>query len=222
MSDDEDDGEKTMIMAPSAAGKRQPAPKARLVCVDTSVLVGASGSEIHLGGHEVTVGRGTENTVAINAEGMSRAHARFYPGDGKWGLADLGSTNGVRINNSKIESSWLKDGDTVAIGRVCYKYEVVPEVAAKPESAAPQIDLSDGEKTVVMKRVPQGSAPAAAATPKPAAAATPKPAAAATPKPKTTPKPAPAKTTKSDSGAMIWIFIGIGAALIGLAVALLI
>ena len=143
-----------MIIKRPAVATRQPPPKARLVCLDTSVLEGTSGAEILLDEHEVTVGRGSENTVVLIAEGISRAHARFYPGDNQWGLADLGSTNGVRVNKSKVDSAWLENGDTVAIGDVGYKYELITDAALKaalatpkPEPAAPQVDPNELEAT---------------------------------------------------------------------------
>jgi len=214
-----DDSDKTMVIKPSTAGKRQPPPKAHLVCVDRAVLKGGAGAEIHLDSTEVTIGRGSTNAVILKADGISRAHARIFPGDGVWGIADLGSTNGVRVNNSKIEQAWLAPGDTVAIGRVGYKYALVEERA---KSAAPaQLDLGEGEKTMIMRpgvrpadltpeATPGADAPAAGA-PQPA---TPKP---ATPKP-AAPKPTASKQhsaagstagTGKSGGMMVWVLLAV-------------
>jgi len=149
MASDDDSADKTMVIRPSAAGKRQPPPKARLTCVDVAVLKGGPGAEIRLDSVEITVGRASSNAVMLKADGISRVHARIFPGDGKWGIEDLKSTNGVRVNNSKIEQAWLEPGDTVAIGRVCYKYTL--ERDEKPAATPTQIDLGDYEKTVIMR-----------------------------------------------------------------------
>jgi len=206
MASDDDSADKTMVIRPSAAGKRQPPPKARLTCVDVAVLKGGPGAEIRLDSVEITVGRASSNAVMLKADGISRVHARIFPGDGKWGIEDLKSTNGVRVNNSKIEQAWLEPGDTVAIGRVCYKYTL--ERDEKPAATPTQIDLGDYEKTVVMR---PGARPAEAAAPSAAPAAEPaKPGPGAKPAPAAAPKPAAprASTPPRKSRALLWIVIG--------------
>jgi hypothetical protein len=95
---------------------------ALLRCVDTSVLRGPAGREIKLSTGEVTIGRGKENSVPVDGTGMSRVHARLYFSDDAWHVEDLGSTNGTRVNNSNVTRASLSDGDTLAFGRVCYKF----------------------------------------------------------------------------------------------------
>jgi len=215
VDDDDFESDKTMVMKPTAKGKRQPPPAATLTCVDTSILKGGPGSEIRLEAKEVTVGRGNTNTVALKAEGISRDHARFIAGDGVWGVEDRQSTNGVRVNNSRVEHAWLNPGDTVAIGRVCYKYTLA---TTKPAAAPAQLDLGDYEKTVIMRPGAGPAKPAAAPAAKPSPAPVAKPAVAVKPasaaKPAVAAKSATAKPARSEpaaqkSGAMLWIVIGV-------------
>ena len=93
-----------------------------LRCVDTSVLRDKSGREIKLDGNEISIGRGDNNSVRLNGIGVSRSHARITYENNIWQVEDLGSTNGTRVNNSNITRAALVDGDTVAFGRVCYKF----------------------------------------------------------------------------------------------------
>lgn len=195
---DDFDSDKTMVIKPTAAGKRQPPPAALLTCVDTSVLKGGPGSEIRLDGKEVTVGRSNHNAVALQADGISREHARFIAGDGVWGVEDRQSTNGVRVNNSRVEHAWLTPGDTVAIGRVCYKYALS---TALPAGAPAQLDLGASDKTMVMR-------PGASPTLELSAASAPKPAPAPTAQAAAKPEPAAAPAAQK-SGAMLWIVIAI-------------
>jgi predicted component of type VI protein secretion system len=192
----EDLGEKTHILRPKPAPVATKAPPAQLHCVDTSVLKNGVGALIKLGDGEVAVGRGDENQACLHAQGVSRNHARVFFENGAWTVEDLGSTNGTRVNNSKLDKKQvLTDGDTVAFGRACYKFQILKD-SDKGAQPAVDIDLGAGEKTVIMR--PSGAAasaaaPAAKASAKPAAPAAPKPAPQAAPKPapQAAPEPAP-------------------------------
>ena len=156
-----DDSDKTMVLKPTV--KKQIPPKAMLVAIDPAVLGGGPGAEVVLDGRGVSIGRGNENDVSLSAEGVSRNHARLFPGDGKWGVEDLGSTNGVYVNKTKITGEvWLKPGDIVSVGKVHYKLQLVEEKKEAPPP--PEIDISETDKTMVMSAVvrPQGATAGAA------------------------------------------------------------
>jgi len=162
--------DKTVILPPSA-GKKQPAPKARLVCAEPGTLADPAAAEVALEAGEVTLGRGDENSVVLKADGVSRVHAKVFPGDGAWGIEDLGSTNGVKVNGAKIHQTWLKPGDDIALGaaRLTYQPAAVP---AAERAASPGMDLGTGEQTVIMrpkKRAATGGERGAGAAAKPAA-----------------------------------------------------
>ena len=159
-ADDDNLSDKTMIMTPSAmSGERSPAPRSRLVCRNPDVLGSPAGQEILLDGAQVTIGRGAEHDVTPKADGISRNHAKFFPGDGAWGVEDLGSTNGVLVNGSKAKQAWLKSGDVVVLGTVQYAFEHLPEARADEEYDA----MREAEKTVVMRPTVKTQATAAAA-----------------------------------------------------------
>lgn len=103
-------------------GRVRASGQAILRCVDTSVLRDNGGREIKLDSNEVSIGRGDDNDVSINGIGVSRTHAKLYFLNEAWHVEDLGSTNGTRVNNSNVTQAPLSDGDTVAFGRVCYKF----------------------------------------------------------------------------------------------------
>lgn len=174
-SDDENGGDKTMIMAPSAmAGHRQPAPRARLVCKNPDSLGSPAGQEILLDAGAVTIGRSPEHDVSLKADGISRNHAKFFPGDGAWGVEDMGSTNGVLVNGAKGQQAWLKPGDLIVVGTVQYVFEHLQAEAPVSDDEADA--MAEAEKTVIMRPTvkrqvtgdaalqPQASAPAAAST----------------------------------------------------------
>ncbi len=98
----------------------------KLICLDQSRLPDPTrGLEIDLSGKEQTVGRGEENTVPLNATGISKRHARFYFSNGGWRVQDMGSTNGVHVNDAKVEDAPLKPGDTIKIGKIPFQFVMV-------------------------------------------------------------------------------------------------
>jgi hypothetical protein len=167
---DEEGFQKTMILAPSARTGEQKLPEAELICANPDALPDPVYARIRLHGEGLTIGRSGENTVSLNVDGMSRQHARLFPGGDMWGIQDLGSTNGVLVNGTRIKDTWLKHGDKVQIGRLRFTYEDVdrrqaPAPAATDDAGAPV------DKTMVMgSGGPRAeSAPGPAPAPEPAA-----------------------------------------------------
>jgi FHA domain len=76
------------------------------------------GTEYSLDSSAVTVGRSTQNVVAIEGDEFASArHARIEPRrDGVW-VNDLGSTNGTYVNGKQVsEPVMLRRGDRVQVG----------------------------------------------------------------------------------------------------------
>ena len=218
MADDGFDGsDKTMVLKPSV--KKQLPPKSVLVAIDPAVLAGGPGVEVLLDGRAIKIGRGSENEVALSIEGVSRNHARLFPGDGKWGVEDLGSTNGVYVNKTKISGEvWLKPGDIVSIGKVHYKLQLVEE--KKAAAPPPGIDLSNTDETMVMSAVPKPQGATADATATGSGAATQTSATqTATGRPRAT---STATARKETSGNALLILMVVGVVLIVGVVAMLV
>ena len=74
------------------------------------------------------IGRSRDCDIVLQDSNVSRRHAEIRPGaQGRWTVADLGSTNGVRVNGRDIGSGHaqpLTTGDHVAIGTVDARFEV--------------------------------------------------------------------------------------------------
>lgn len=86
------------------------------------MLRGEEGRIIELTESPVTLGRGADNTVSVDADGVSRRHARLYAEQGRWGIRDLGSTNGVLVNDTSTREAWLNHGDIVMLGKLPYRF----------------------------------------------------------------------------------------------------
>ena len=83
----------------------------------------------------IVIGRGSEADLRINDPGVSRRHAeiRVYGGAGEAGaetsvsVVDLGSTNGMLVNGSRVQQADLADGGTVKIGNTTMTVRFVPQ-----------------------------------------------------------------------------------------------
>jgi hypothetical protein len=83
----------------------------------------SDGTRVRLGDGVVTIGRAAECAVRLADTSVSRRHAEVRPtGDG-WTVADLGSTNGTKVNGAIVTERKLKDGDTISVGDSHIKYE---------------------------------------------------------------------------------------------------
>jgi hypothetical protein len=95
----------------------------RLVVASSPVL--DEGTEFTLDSTAVTIGRASQNTVAIDGDEFASArHVRIEPRrDGVW-VDDLGSTNGTFVNGVRIDRPRkLVDGDVVRAGETELRYE---------------------------------------------------------------------------------------------------
>lgn len=74
------------------------------------------------------VGRSRECDVVLGDSNVSRRHARIALEAGEWTIEDLGSTNGVQVNGSRIAApparTALRSGDRLDIGTVSARFEV--------------------------------------------------------------------------------------------------
>ncbi|HTL32715.1 MAG TPA: FHA domain-containing protein [Kofleriaceae bacterium] len=119
---------------------------------------------------EITIGRKEGNTIRLTERNVSRRHARILRNNGEVQIEDLGSYNGIRVNNARIaERVSLRISDQVQIGdyKLYLKAEGVEQVDDARTMPIERID--NALPTEVMPAVQQPPAPAVApaATPLP-------------------------------------------------------
>lgn len=90
-----------------------------------------------LGEGRVTIGRTEENDIVLPDTSISRQHAAIENINGDYYVVDLGSSNGVFLNNERIEKEKLKYWDEIQI------HNFVIKVMAKPGLAAARKDAVD-------------------------------------------------------------------------------
>ncbi|MFZ5919084.1 MAG: FHA domain-containing protein [Chloroflexota bacterium] len=68
-----------------------------------------------------TLGRGLTNTIVLADSFASTEHLRLSQRQGRWWLEDLGSRNGTRLNETRLEPNRpvaVIEGDLVGVGGV--------------------------------------------------------------------------------------------------------
>jgi hypothetical protein len=88
------------------------APLARL----REVRPNGTQREIELDGRPLAIGRATDNGLVIHDSRVSRHHARLQARRGTLVFTDLRSTNGSRVNGSRVAEVVLGEGDRIEIG----------------------------------------------------------------------------------------------------------
>lgn len=98
----------------------------RLVC-----LTGANKGESYvLMGNRIIIGRSEKADIRINDNKASREHAEVTKVGDNWVVTDLGSQNGLMINDKKVTQSPILESDKLIIGQTVFKFAKV-EVSSK-------------------------------------------------------------------------------------------
>ena len=71
-----------------------------------------------LAGERMTIGRSRECELVIDDPNVSRRHAELRKTIEGWMVADLGSTNGVKLNGRRVKEEVLRPGDKITLGLV--------------------------------------------------------------------------------------------------------
>jgi hypothetical protein len=114
---------RTMIY--STAGRVAEPLEERARSRHQTALLLMGGKRLVVGPGGATLGRSRHSDVMVDDPNVSRAHAEIRPRGGSWVLADLGSTNGSRLNGRRVEGSEvLKPGDEIELGTTVLTFEL--------------------------------------------------------------------------------------------------
>jgi pSer/pThr/pTyr-binding forkhead associated (FHA) protein len=64
-----------------------------------------------------TAGRHPGSDIFLDDVTVSRRHAEFRRDDGRFSIYDAGSLNGTYVNQRRVESTELANGDELQIGK---------------------------------------------------------------------------------------------------------
>lgn len=92
-----------------------------------TILAGpAAGAEFPLDAQRQVAGRSDAAQIRLEFASISAEHAAFELGEKGFGVRDLASTNGVRVNGQEVLSQWLEHGDRIQLGDLELQYVVEP------------------------------------------------------------------------------------------------
>jgi hypothetical protein len=111
----------TMVYSPDRDARPLAPPPA--APAGRALLVG-EGKRSVLSGSRVLIGRSRDCDVTLDDPNVSRRHAELRNEDGHWVVADLGSTNGVKVNGRRVEQAVLQPGDELAVGLARLHFEL--------------------------------------------------------------------------------------------------
>ena len=83
------------------------------------------GDPIPLLGTPLVVGRRESSDIVLRFPNVSGRHCELCIVDGYWVVKDLGSSNGVKINGTRVSEQRLEPGDTLSVAK--HDFEVVYE-----------------------------------------------------------------------------------------------
>lgn len=91
-------------------------------------LVGPDGT-LTLERERTSIGRGRSNDLVVHDSSVSREHAEVLLANGGFVVRDLDSTNGVRVNGSRVREHPLAPGDVLLLGNAELRFEPQPHGA---------------------------------------------------------------------------------------------
>lgn len=83
----------------------------------------------------LTVGRRESADIVLRFPNVSGNHCELSIVDGYWCVKDLGSSNGTKVNGSRVSEQRLEPGDTLSVAK--HEYEISYEPAKLGATGAP-------------------------------------------------------------------------------------
>src|SRR4051812_17250921 len=94
----------------------------------------------------IVVGRKSDCDLCLDHKGVSKLHCVLVKTDGLLVLRDLGSTNGTRVNGTRVRRAALLPNDKVSFANFHFKIHLGPEdapIVATPNEHTQALDMAD-------------------------------------------------------------------------------
>lgn len=77
-----------------------------------------------LGDRPISIGRAKSSTIVLDDASVSRLHAIVSANlDGQWQIVDRDSSNGVKVNGTKVKEATLRPDDEIMVGEFHIRFE---------------------------------------------------------------------------------------------------
>jgi len=118
-------GHTMVYQVPPKQEKQSRTAKRTAHLTETKAIVSLDDRRFVLEGPVATLGRSRECDCVLADPNVSRKHAELRRNSsGDWLVADLGSTNGIKVNGRQVDSSRLSPGDQVQIGTTHFTFDI--------------------------------------------------------------------------------------------------
>ncbi|MCA9129348.1 MAG: GGDEF domain-containing protein [Planctomycetales bacterium] len=109
-------------------------------------------NRIELDRRDTILGRSHECDVVLEDESVSRQHAVIRFGEDGYTIEDLGSTNGVIVNDELLSLRLLRTGDRIQLGKRIFRFLADTDVEAQYHETVYSMMTRDGLTSVFNKR----------------------------------------------------------------------
>jgi adenylate cyclase len=92
--------------------------------VPLKLILQPSGMAVELTKPKTVVGRHMSCDLRLPLPDVSRQHCRFVFSEGCWHVDDLNSTNGVFVNQQRVQHAILHHGDLVRLGGFTFQLDI--------------------------------------------------------------------------------------------------
>ncbi len=117
----------TMVYSAAPEKTKEPRGSKRHAAplTQTRAIVSMHDRRYVLDGPVAVLGRSRECDCVFDDQNVSRRHAELRRNSsGDWQIVDLGSTNGVKVNGRRVDTSRLAPGDDVNLGTVSFTFDI--------------------------------------------------------------------------------------------------
>lgn len=90
----------------------------------------------------IRIGRRPDNEISISDPSVSRYHCEIVLRRGALWVADLGSANGILVNDQRVEESEVSDGDEITVGLARFRLSVGDDSTKTDLDWSPEVALS--------------------------------------------------------------------------------
>lgn len=103
------------------------------------IMRNASGEsrQVELKPEQSTIGRGSQNDIVVDSLQASRVHALIDVEPAFVTIRDLGSRNGTYVNDVRVESQVLAEGDVVRLGTYELRFVAGDQEFSRVEASNP-------------------------------------------------------------------------------------
>jgi hypothetical protein len=125
-------GEAAPVWTPPVPVPPPPGPPPRTVLIGVPVfgwIVATNGKHAEqtfkLKPSVTVIGTGDDCDIVVDDQFMSKRHCEVHSANGSYKMIDLGSTNGIVVNDQKVREHELIDNDRIRLGKTEFKFKSI-------------------------------------------------------------------------------------------------